>query len=872
MINPLSFASDYLLSATALKATRLAEQLALEHAHGRYSAEHLFWAVLQEDVGLQPMLRQIGKDPSELIRLAIGLVEKMPRSTRYAAVATADERASAVLRETQKFCLRYGLPEVIPLDILEAIITPGVAFPQDVLRRFPIALYEIIEWRNAHMELLMGAAATGNAGNGKSADLGQAPDGSAAQILEKYCDDWSVKARDGKIDPIIGRDRELKQLVEILGKRLSPNVLIVGEPGVGKTAMIGGLALQIQAGKVPESLRDATIFELDVSGRLVAGAYKGEVEERLKSVLKAIKSYGNKAILFIDEIHVLLDERGSVGTGVVNLLKPELSRGELTVIGATTQAEYQKYIEKDHAFNRRFSRLVIPEPEESLAVTMLTGLMPRYEEFHGLSVQPEAITQAVKLSKRYVGDKFLPVSAIELLDFTLACAAQMNANSAAILNDIREQWTAHPHEEQGRFRSMIRDRMSELLVGRLGDDMLEQPVGELLGRLETMIAEPRQAIGGEDVEAMIAYRTGIPIGRLRSREQDKLRQAGDILRQRVVGQDHVLEEVERALKTFRANLKEPKEPGAIFFFTGPTGTGKTELAKAIAELLFDDENALIRFDMSEFQESHSVASLLGSPPGYVGYDEGGLLINKVRKQPYSVVLFDEIEKAHGDIYGIFLQMLTDSRLHDKQGKMADFSNTIIIFTSNAGAERILQLTQAGQRPDPATLKEILRETRKFKDEFLGRVDRQILPFDAINQDVAGLILDIHYRKFLKLLAANHDVRLQISDAVREHLLKIGFSPLFGARPIKNAIRSFLTPPVADKIVSGEITRGDEVFLDMDAEGELVWDIRKPGQEGADRSEALISESGTPLRETATDDSTDPVQVQDHNDSSTETSA
>lgn len=817
--------SDYLLSASAQQVTRLAEKLALEYAHGKYFAEHLLWAVLQDDVGLQPMLRQIGRDPADLIRLSLGLVEKLPRSGRINTVSIPDERAVAVLKETQKFCLRYGTSEVIPLDILEALLTPGVAFGQDVLRRFPVAVFEILEWRDSYKSLLAGRDSEFSQGSTEPVHFHGALDVSATQILEKYCNDWSAWARKGQIDPIIGRERELKQLMEILGKRLSPNVLIVGESGVGKTAIVGGLALQILEGKGPDSLRSATIFELDVSGRLVAGAFKGEVEERLKSVLKAMRSSSNRIILFIDEIHVLFDERGSVGGGVVNLLKPELSRGDLTVIGATTQADYQKYIERDYSFDRRFTRLVIPEPDEKLAMTMISGLMPRYEEFHGYKVEPVAVDQAVKLAKRYIRDKFLPVSAIELLDLTLACAVQMRANSADILEDIRLKWETRTTEEQGFFLSMIRDRLSELLIGRLGDDISERPIPEVLDTLASLIAEPREAVTEEDVEAMIAYRTGIPIGRLRSKEQDKLRMAGNILRQRVVGQDHVILEVEKALKTFRANLKEPREPGAIFFFTGPTGTGKTELAKAIAELLFDDENALIRFDMSEFQESHSVAALLGSPPGYVGYDEGGLLVNKVRKNPYSVILFDEIEKAHEDIYGIFLQMLTDSRLHDKQGRMADFSNAIIIFTSNAGADRILQLTKAGQRPDPAALKEILRETRHFKDEFLGRVDRQILPFDAISEETARLILDIHLGKFLKLLMTNHEVCLTISDNVRKHLLDIGFSPLFGARPIKNAIRSFLTPPVADKIVSGEIGRGDEVHLDIDDDA-LVWQVRR----------------------------------------------
>lgn len=818
------YAPDYLLSDQAQKTLRLAEQLASEYAQASYGAGHLLWAVVSEDVGLQQLLQQWSKEPSSLQRWALAQIEAQPKANRYVAIPLADDTALDVLKETQKLCLRYSSSEIEPIDILEALCTPKVGFPPELLRRLPIALYEIIEWRNkstANPASEKGQQ-THSSGNQGGRQQGQ-------PTLERYCDDLTALARADKIDPLIGRDRELKQLVEILGKRLSPNVLIVGEPGVGKTAIVGGLALNILNGNVPDRLKSSTIFELDVNGRLVAGAYKGEVEERLKSILKAIKAYEGKAILFIDEIHSLLDERGAVGTGVVNLLKPELARGELTIIGATTQHEYQKYIEKDSAFNRRFSRLIIEEPNQALATTMLTGLMPKYEAFHNLKVDSDAILLAVDLAKRYIGDKFLPVSAIELIDFTMACTVRMNATVHLSLEHIEQEWLRQPVKKPEYLRQLLSDHLSELLLAKLSNELESSTTDwpSLRSEIQQMTAAPKTQIEAEDIEAIIAYRTGIPIGRLRSKEQDKFKNVVGNLQKRVVGQDRVLEAVGRSLKTFRANIKDPREPGAIFFFTGPTGTGKTELAKAIAELLFDDEHALIRFDMSEFQESHSVASLLGSPPGYVGYEAGGLLVNKVRRQPYSVVLFDEIEKAHTDIYGIFLQMLTDSRLQDKQGKMADFSNTIIIFTSNAGADRIVELFQKGTPPSPEQLKEILRETKQFKDEFLGRVDSQILPFAPISMEVAQEILAIHFKKFTRLLKQQHNIHLTASEQLLEHLISIGFSPLYGARPLKNAIKSFLTPPIADKIITGELSNGDQIFLDLDIDHAIIWQINKP---------------------------------------------
>lgn len=801
---------NLILSPAAQKAVRLAAETAIEYAHAEYGPEHLLWAVMDDDVGLQPVMASLKVDPSDIRRWALTQVEKARKDHRKSTKPKPSEDTTRVFAETQKLVIRYGHEAVTPLDILEALISPAVAFDESLLRRLPIALYEIIEWRNEHGT----PTASGGSTEAATAPTANAVLTGDSGFLDKYCENVNAMAREGKIDPVLGRDLEMKQLVEILGKRISPNVMIVGEPGVGKTSIVGGLANKLIAGDVPERMKNATIYELDVSGRLVAGAFKGEVEERMKSILKEIKATEQPVILFIDEIHILLDERGPVGAGVVNLLKPDLARGEVTVIGATTQNEFQKYIEKDSAFNRRFSRLTIHEPSELVAIEMMRGLVNKYEAFHGVTVEPEALKTTVFLAKKYIKDKHLPASAIELMDFTMSCANQMNSSSTAVLDKVESALEGDDVLSTAQAIAELKNQLSELLLGRIEENQWSPAAfSETMAFLRAQTTEPKSTIEPTDIESIAAYKSGIPIGSMRANEQEKLQNAQEILTKRVVGQDHVVESVVRGLKSFRANLKEPNDPGAIFFFTGPTGTGKTELAKAIAELLFDDEDAMLRFDMSEFQESHSVATLLGAPPGYAGYDEGGILVNNVRKKPYSVVLFDEIEKAHQDIYGIFLQMLTDGRLQDKKGKMADFSNAIIIFTSNAGAHEIVDVFNEGRHPEAEELKQILRDSRHFKDEFLGRVDSQILPFKPISEDVARLILGIHLKKFSKILKSGHNVTMEVKDSVIDHLLEIGFSPIYGARPLKNAIRSVLTPFLADKIIMGEVEKNQHIVLD-----------------------------------------------------------
>lgn len=820
-------ALPYELTYELQAAIRSAQTRARENAHATFSPGHLLWGLLTEDVGLWPFLERMGKDQFKLRDWAEFRITHYPKSGRVPDNPPADEAAQRTLKEADKIRSRNLEPYVGPLHVLEAICTPEVAFSAEQLKRFPISPGEFSGQKERE-------TAVNDALAPQSGQAAAAGGRANTKALDKYCEDLTARARQGKIDPVIGRDAELKQLVEILGKRLSPNVLIIGEPGVGKTAVVGGLALNILDGKIPEHLKDAAIFELDVNGRLVAGAYKGEVEERLKDVLRAVKDYNGKAVLFIDEIHALLDEQGSVGTGAVNLLKPELARGEITVIGATTQAEYRKFIESDEAFRRRFTVLKIEEPDQPTAVKMLDGLIPRFEQHHTLEMDRTATPETVRLAKRYLSDKNLPVSALELIDLTMSAVRVMNDTSSAELDLLEKQWSdieSEPDDTQraakeSDFAGDARRRLSHILVSRLEEWAENNPDAtwpDKLKQLRQWSAEPKLLVGLDDILAMVAYRTGIPMGKIQSKEQERLQNMEAHLRKRVIGQESALATVAEALRRARAGLQEANKPAAVFFFLGPTGTGKTELAKTIAELLFNDENALIRFDMSEFKEEHSVALLYGSPPGYVGYKEGGLLVNKIRQKPYSVVLFDEIEKAHQSIYDIFLQILDEGQVHDKLDKKGDFTNAIVIFTSNVGADKITAEFKKGQTPTDEWLKELIQSTGRFRPEMLGR-SMDIIPFAPIDETVAPLIFDIHLGAFKKLLRRQR-IQLNLSETAKQELVRSGFSPFYGARPLKETIRRRLGAAVSNKIIAGEILPGARIDLDWNEQAaEFIWNI------------------------------------------------
>lgn len=835
------------LNKAVEQAITIAQSKAREFHQAQFSGGHLLWGLLREEVGLHPFLEDLNQNVHRLNAWAALRIENAPKSARSIETPAADEQVQNILQEAYRLRTQRFEAQVSPLTVLEALCTPEIGFTANQMKRLPLDLGQIQEGRKNITRLAEALTeAVGMEDNHKKTNIKikNSNKKTGTKALEKYCEDLTARAKQGKIDPVIGRDEELKKLVEYLGKRISPNVIITGEPGVGKTAIVGGLALNILANRVPERLKNATIFELDVNGRLVAGAFKGEVEERLKAVLQEIKALGN-AILFIDEIHTLLDPNGSVGSGAVNLLKPELARGELTVIGATTEMEYRKFFESDSAFQRRFTKLQINEPSEELAIEMLDGLVERYEAFHGIQLAKEALPLSVQLAKRYLGNKKLPTSALEVMDITMASVVVLNQTNKEELVTIEKDWQenikkiAESDNEKyetgiNQLNTAINNRLSHLVTQRLEGD--ESEMAESVEQFETKLrqlkawtAEPKTIVKPEDIAATIAYMTGIPMGKIQAEEQRQLLQMEELLEKRVIGQDHALKTVAEALRRSRAGLREGNKPAAAFFFLGPTGTGKTELTKAIANLLFNDTNALIRFDMSEFKEAHSAALLYGSPPGYVGYKEGGLLVNKIRQRPYSVVLFDEIEKAHKSVYDVFLQILDEGTVTDKQGKKGDFTKAIIVFTSNIGSDWIMEQFEAGHTPTKNELREIMADarmpdgTKAFRPEMLGR-GMHLVPFSPIVKEVAGKILTIHLTNFSKLLA-QQNIQLSYTEAAKATLVETGFKKEYGARPLKDTIEERIATPLSEKIISGEITKGTKVTVDWVAtENKFIWEM------------------------------------------------
>jgi ATP-dependent Clp protease ATP-binding subunit ClpA len=706
---------------------------------------------------------------------------------------------------------------------------PGVGFTHEPLKSFTLTSKEIMEAITSKNDLqsVLGASET-------SAKVKDKKTGTNAIL--KFCIDKNEQAIQKKLDPVVGRDSELRTITEILGRRTKSNVLILGDAGVGKTALVNGFTQIVVEGKVPENLKAAKIFELDF-GSLIAGAsYKGEVEDRLKSIIKEIQQF-DKAILFVDEIHMLLDQQGGTA-GAANLLKPELSRGNLTIIGTTAIDNYTKFIETDEAFDRQFEIVKIEEPDESKALRMLKEIIPAYESHHKLKAGEEIISEAVRLSKRFLKERSLPDSAIDLIDHAMSGVRLMSDISSAKIEELKKQLESlKPESDENTkaselewFCSDLKNQISPILFSKLNeeeataqfnsDTEIYEYCKKILAGLEEIAAKKIEALDKSDIGAIVSARTGIPLGKVQSKERDRLLNIEQHLKKRVVGQDHALKSISEAILESRSGLNKAGQPIGSFFFLGPTGTGKTELAKSLSEFLFQDESFLTRFDMSEFKEEHSAALLYGAPPGYVGYEEGGLLVNKIRQKPYSVVLFDEIEKAHTSVFDIFLQILDEGKLHDRLGKEGDFSNAVILFTSNIGSQYIVDSFEKGEIPPPDKLMEIM--SNYFRPEFLGRLT-EIVPFAPINKENVVKIFDIHMKSLYKSLKEK-GISLEMDQNVKEKLAMSGFSPKYGARPIVGVIRSQLRRPLSKMIIADEIHRGSSVHLTLGENEKVVWDI------------------------------------------------
>ena len=815
------------------RGLHIAQAVAHEYHQAHYAAPHLLTALLHNEIGLASWLvATLGKDIHYLREWAEVRLEDEPKAARPPEQPTPAPSVRQALELADLIALQLSRSQPDALCALAALLKPGLAFTAEQLKSLPLSQKEILDAAQAELPAPV-APAAGEAGPAAPPAAGK------GNALATYCTDKTAQARAGKLDPIVGRDREIRLVAEILGRRTKPNVLLIGEPGVGKSALVEGFAQQIAQGLVPVHLREVTLFELDL-GTLVAGAsYKGEVEDRIKKVLTELKQY-NRAILFIDELHVLLDPKGSAGSGIAQLLKPELARGELTVIGATTNDEYRQYIEKDEAFNRRFDTVRVEEPSPVVAERMLERVLPIYAAHHGLALGEGTVAEAVRLAKRYLKDRQLPDSAIDLVDRTMAAIRMLDEQAVTGLTQLQtdfETLAARRDElpeadylrELQWFLYQVQNQVSQLWLNQLENEQqperletsaeLETYLREILAAVLALADTKKESVEKHDIAAIVSGKTGIPLGKLQSNEREKLLNMDQVLQQRVVGQDFAVRSLCAAILESRSGLTKAGQPIGSFFLLGPTGTGKTELAKALADFLFNDESFLIRFDMSEFKEEHSAALLYGAPPGYVGYEEGGLLVNKIREKPYSVVLFDEIEKAHPSVFDIFLQILDEGRLHDRLGREGDFSNAVILFTSNIGSEQISASFAAGQVPAATALMETM--SRHFRPEFLARLT-EIVPFAPISEENVGRIFDIHLRPLLEQLR-RQGITLTLSPEARQHLALSGFTPRYGARPITGVIRQQLRRPISRLIIGGEARPGTVLALTKPADSpELVW--------------------------------------------------
>ncbi len=803
----------------AQEALNMARKIAAELKHPYVGTEHLLFGLKRVFTGVAGQVLDKNKVDEEQMEKAMDILVSAPEAAKKERKHLEySPRLRYILEESQNEAVQLASEKVGTEHLLLTMLKDGDCVATRMLMTLNVNIQKLFQ------DLLLAAGI-----DPKEYMENQKDGETVGGIIDQYSTDLTQEVREGKLDPVIGREKEIARIMEILSRRTKNNPCLVGEPGVGKTAIVEGLARQIAEGIVPESMKDKRIMVLDLPGMIAGSKYRGEFEERMKKLIREVKTAGN-IILFLDELHTIIGAGGAEGAiDASNILKPSLARGEMQLIGATTLTEYRKYIEKDAALERRFQPVTVEEPTEDECIRILEGLKEKYEAHHDVEIEEEALKAAVHMSCRYINDRFLPDKAIDVLDESCSKVKLRGFKVPENIVGTEIRCGKLEQEKEAALKAGDIEKASEL---HREQKEAEKKLEQAKKRFNKKNEKKKVPVTEEDVADVISMWTRIPVTRLNESESERLKKLDKTLEKRVIGQEEAIQALSKAVKRGRVGLKDPARPIGSFLFLGPTGVGKTELSKALAEALFGNEEDMIRVDMSEYMEKHSVSKMIGSPPGYVGHEDGGQLSEKVRRNPYSVILFDEIEKAHPDVFNILLQVLDDGHITDSQGRKVDFRNTVIIMTSNAGAKAIIEPKKLGftqqedQKADYKRMKaNVMDEVKQlFRPEFLNRID-EIIVFHPLNEDNMKKIVGLMCKEVVQRAKEQLEIILVVRDSVKKHIVETGSDKKYGARPLRRAVQSQLEDKLAEALLNGEIKRGDHVEAGI-SKKEIKFTVRE----------------------------------------------